>query len=52
VRMVEGRSKRVVDSEEIWYHRQLQGMTPELAVLLRVTVVVAPTTGRPVEAKE
>jgi len=52
VRMVEQRSKRVVDSEEMWYLRHLEGTTPESAVLLGTTVVVAQTTGRPVEAKE
>jgi len=52
VRMVEGRSERVVDSKEMWYHRHLQGTTPESVVLLRAAVMVAQTTGRPVEAKE
>jgi len=50
--MVERRSERVVDSEEIWYHRHLEWTTLESAVLLRAMVVVAQTTGRPVEAKE
>jgi len=52
VRMVEQRSVRMVDSEEMWYHRHLEGTTPELAVLLGATVVVAQTTGHPIEAKE
>ena len=52
MRMVERKSERVVDSEEIRFHRHLEGMTPESMVLLRTTVVVAHTTGRPVEAKE
>ena len=50
--MVERRLEMVVDSEEIRYHRHLEGTTPELVVLLGTTVVVAQTTGRPVEAKE
>ena len=52
MRMVERRSERVVDSEEIWYHQHLDGTTPESVVLLGMKVVVAQTTGRLVEAKE
>jgi len=52
VRMMERRSERVVDSEEMRYHRHLEGTTPESAVLLGATVVVAQTIGCPVEAKE
>ena len=52
MRMVERRSERVVDSEDIRYHRHLEGTTPESVVHLGTTVVVAQTTGRPIEANE
>ena len=47
VGIVDARSERLVDWEEMW-----DGMTPESAALLEVMVLVAETAGRPVEAKE